>query len=160
VLGLARSGMAAALLLRREGIPVYVSDRAGEADKAVGADGLRRLEEAGVAVQLGGHDLKRIAQAGLAVISPGIPPDAPPVLAARDAGVPIVSEVDVGYHAMPAVKYAAITGTNGKTTTTALTGHLLQSAGLKAVAAGNIGRPLSQVALDDDRPEWIALELS
>jgi UDP-N-acetylmuramoylalanine--D-glutamate ligase len=74
--------------------------------------------------------------------------------------VPIVSEVDVGYQALLGVEYAAITGTNGKTTTTALTGHLLQSAGLKAVAAGNIGRPLSQVALDNDRPEWIALELS
>jgi UDP-N-acetylmuramoylalanine--D-glutamate ligase len=148
------------LLLRREGIPVYASDRADEADEAVGTDGLRRLGEAGVEVQLGGHDLKRIERAGLVVVSPGIPPNAPPVLAARAAGVPVVSEVDVGYHAMPAVKYAAITGTNGKTTTTALTGHLLQSAGLKAVAAGNIGRPLSQVALDNDRPEWIALELS
>jgi UDP-N-acetylmuramoylalanine--D-glutamate ligase len=152
--------MAAALLLRREGISVYASDRASEPDKAVGAEGLRRLEEAGIAVQLGGHDLKRIAQAGLVVISPGIPPDAPPVLAARGAGVPIVSEVDVGYHALPGVKYAAITGTNGKTTTTALTGHLLQGAGLNAIAAGNIGRPLSQVALDGDPPEWIALELS
>jgi len=94
------------------------------------------------------------------VVSPGIPPNAPPVMTALAAGVPVVSEVDVGYHALPGVKYAAITGTNGKTTTTALTGHLLQSAGLKAVAAGNIGRPLSQVALDNDRPEWIALELS
>jgi UDP-N-acetylmuramoylalanine--D-glutamate ligase len=152
--------MAAALLLRREGIPVYASDRAAEPDYSVGAEGIRRLQEAGVEVQLGGHDLKRIERAGLVVVSPGIPPNAPPVLAARAAGVPVVSEVDVGYHAMPAVKYAAITGTNGKTTTTALTGHLLQSAGLKAVAAGNIGRPLSQVALDNDRPEWIALELS
>ena len=160
MLGLARSGMAAALLLRREGIPVYASDRAAEADEAVGMDGLRQLGEAGVEVQLGGHDLKRIERAGLVVVSPGIPPNAPPVMTALAAGVPVVSEVDVGYHALPGVKYAAITGTNGKTTTTALTGHLLQSAGLKAVAAGNIGRPLSQVALDNDRPEWIALELS
>ena len=160
MLGMARSGMAAALLLRREGIPVYASDRAAEPDYSVGVEGIRRLQEAGVEVQLGGHDLKRIERAGLVVVSPGIPPNAPPVMAARAAGVLVVSEVDVGYHAMPAVKYAAITGTNGKTTTTALTGHLLQSAGLKAVAAGNIGRPLSQVALDNDRPEWIALELS
>ncbi|HSE66193.1 MAG TPA: hypothetical protein VLB12_04350, partial [Gemmatimonadales bacterium] len=101
VLGLARSGMAAALLLRREGIPVYASDRADEADEAVGTDGLRRLGEAGVAVQLGGHDLKRIERAGLVVVSPGIPPNAPPVMAARAAEVPLVSEVDVGYHALP-----------------------------------------------------------
>ena len=91
MLGMARSGMAAALLLRREGIPVYASDRAAEPDYSVGAEGIRRLQEAGVEVQLGGHDLKRIERAGLVVVSPGIPPNAPPVLAARAAGVPVVS---------------------------------------------------------------------
>ena len=129
-------------------------------DKSVGPEGLRRLEAAGVAIQLGGHDLARIARAGVTVVSPGVPPDAPPLVAARDALVPIVSEVDVGFHALRGVKYAAISGTNGKTTTTALTGHLLQSGGVQALAAGNIGRPLSQVALDGELPEWIALELS
>ena len=94
------------------------------------------------------------------MVSPGVPPDAPPLVAARNALVPIVSEVDVGFHALRGVKYAAISGTNGKTTTTALIGHLLQSGGLQALAAGNIGRPLSQVALDGELPEWIALELS
>jgi UDP-N-acetylmuramoylalanine--D-glutamate ligase len=71
-----------------------------------------------------------------------------------------VSEVDVAYHALTGVRYAAITGTNGKTTTTALTGHLLSASGLRAVTAGNIGQPLSQVALEKTAPEWIALELS
>ncbi|MFN8651177.1 MAG: Mur ligase family protein [Gemmatimonadales bacterium] len=66
---------------------------------------------------------------------------------------------DVGYAALPGVKFAVITGTNGKTTTTALTGHLLETAGFKAVAAGNIDT-LAQVALEGKRPEWVALEIS
>jgi UDP-N-acetylmuramoylalanine--D-glutamate ligase len=152
--------VAATLVLRQAGIPVYASDKAADPDGYVGADGIERLKAAGAAVQLGGHDLDRIRRAGLVVVSPGVPPDAPPLEAARGAGVPLVSEVDVGYHALPGVKYAAITGTNGKSTTTALAAHLLQSSGFNAVAAGNIGKPLSQVALDGERPEWIALELS
>jgi UDP-N-acetylmuramoylalanine--D-glutamate ligase len=163
VLGLARSGLAAALLLRREGVPVYASDLAR--DLGPGADGVvstpeARLREAGVDFQLGGHDLGRIARAGVCVVSPGVPPEAPPVRAARDAGVPVISEVDVGYAALPGARYAVITGTNGKTTTTALTGHLLQAAGCDAVTAGNIGTPLADLALRGVRPAWVALELS
>jgi UDP-N-acetylmuramoylalanine--D-glutamate ligase len=160
VIGLGKSGVAAGLLLRREGIPVYASDRAGEADKTVPAEGVDRLVQAGAEVQLGGHDLARIAGAGLCVVSPGVPPGAPPLKAARDAGVPIVSELDVGYAALPGTKFAVITGTNGKTTTTALTGHLLRAGGLSAIAAGNIGRPLAQVAIEGERPAWVALEIS
>jgi UDP-N-acetylmuramoylalanine--D-glutamate ligase len=118
------------------------------------------LRKAGAEVALGGHDLQRIAKAGVAVVSPGVPPDAPPLVAARGAGVPVVSEVDVGYAGLPETRFAVITGTNGKTTTTALAGHLLTAGGLRAVAAGNIGRPLAQVALDRERPEWVALEIS
>jgi UDP-N-acetylmuramoylalanine--D-glutamate ligase len=160
VIGLGKSGVAAGLLLRKEGIPVYASDRAAKPDKAVGEGGLAALRQAGADVQLGAHDLARIARAGFCVVSPGVPPDASPLRAARDAGVPIVSELDVGYAALPGVRYAVITGTNGKTTTTALTGHLLAAGGLAATTAGNIGRPLAQVALDGERPEWIALEVS
>jgi UDP-N-acetylmuramoylalanine--D-glutamate ligase len=160
VVGLARSGVAAGLLLRREGIPVYASDLAGAPDRAVGDAGIASLRDAGAVVQLGGHDLGRISRAGVCVVSPGVPPSAPPLRAAREGGVPIVSELDVGYAALPECRYAVITGTNGKTTTTALTGHLLATAGLRALAAGNIGRPLAQVALDGDRPAWIALEVS
>lgn len=160
VIGLGKSGVAAGLLLRREGIPVYASDRAPEGDKAIGPDGVRRLIAAGAEVQLGGHDLTRIAHAGVCVVSPGVPPGAPPLTAAREAGVPIVSELDVGYAALPGTRFAVVTGTNGKTTTTALTGHLLQAGGLHAVAAGNIGRPLAEVALAGEHPDWVALEVS
>ena len=163
VIGLGKSGVAASLLLRREGISVYASDSAKDLSKTAGSDAPKvehRLRDAGVAFQLGGHDLERIGRAGLCVVSPGVPPGVAPLLAARDAGVPVVSELDVGYAAMPGVKFAVITGTNGKTTTTALSGHLLQAAGFRAVAAGNIGTPLAQVALEGKRPEWVALEVS
>ncbi len=163
VIGLGKSGVAAALLLRREGVPVYASDAAKDLAKVLGADAEaagRRLAEGNVAVQLAGHDLARIGRAGVCVVSPGVPPDAPPVAAARAAGVPVVSEIDVGCAALPDTRYAVITGTNGKTTTTALTAHLLEAGGLSALAAGNIGRALSEVALAGERPAWVALEMS
>jgi UDP-N-acetylmuramoylalanine--D-glutamate ligase len=160
VIGLGKSGVAAGLLLRRERIPVYASDRSPEPDKAVGPEGVRLLVAAGAEVQLGGHDVARVARAGVCVVSPGVPPGVPPLVAAREAGVPIVSELDVGYAALPESQFAVITGTNGKTTTTALTGHLMQVGGLQAITAGNIGRPLAQVALDGERPAWVVLEVS
>lgn len=157
VLGLARSGRAAAELLRRAGAEVYASDSAvGDAvDHAAAAS--RPL---GVAVQTGGHDLVRIAASALVVASPGIPPDAPPLVAAREAGVPIVGELEVALHFLPHQRYVAITGTNGKTTTTAIAHQLLAGLGYDAVAAGNIGTPLAEVALRDKQPDWIALETS
>jgi UDP-N-acetylmuramoylalanine--D-glutamate ligase len=163
VIGLGKSGVAAALLLRREGLRVYASDGAQDLTKTAGAEAPlieRRLRDAGIDFQLGGHDLERIGRAGVCVVSPGVPPGAPPLQAARDAGVPVVSELDVGYAGLPGVRFAVITGTNGKTTTTALTGHLLQAAGFRTVTAGNIGTPLARVALDGARPEWVALEVS
>jgi UDP-N-acetylmuramoylalanine--D-glutamate ligase len=157
VVGLARSGIAAAHLLRREGIAVYASDsgEGAEIDARVAP-----IRDRGASIDLGGHDLARIGRAQALVISPGVPPEAPPVQAARVAGVPVVSEVDVGAAALAAVKFAAITGTNGKTTTTALAAHLLSATGHRAVAAGNIGLPLSELAVRGERPEWVALEVS
>ena len=157
VLGLARSGRAAAELLRRAGADVYASD-AGSGDAVRHA--ANALEALGVAVQLGGHDLARLARSALVVASPGIPPDAPPMVAARDAGVPIVGELEVALQFLPHQRYVAITGTNGKTTTTALTHKLLEGLGYDAVSAGNIGTPLAEIALREVAPAWIALETS
>jgi UDP-N-acetylmuramoylalanine--D-glutamate ligase len=157
VLGLARSGRAAAELLRRAGGRVYASD-AGSGDAVLVAE--RALAQIGVEVQRGGHDLARIARSTLVVASPGIPPAAPPLVAAREAGVPIVGELEVALHFLPHQRYVAITGTNGKTTTTAITHRLLEGLGHAAVAAGNIGTPLAEVALREQAPDWIALETS
>ena len=157
VIGLLRSGSAVTRLLRRAGRAVYASDAGRSPVLEQAATELRAL---GADVDLGGHDLARIARAELCVVSPGVPPDAPPLVAARSAGVPVRAEADLGLEALEGVPYAAVTGTNGKTTTTALIGHLLVSAGWQAVTAGNIGTPLSQVALGRTRPQAMAVELS
>lgn len=157
VVGLGRSGVAATLLLRARGLRVYASDAGGGPALEGQAGELRR---AGAAVELGRHDLERIARAAAVVVSPGVPPDAPPLAAARAAGVAIVAEVDLGFTQLARARCIGITGTNGKTTTTSLTAHLLGAAGVRAEAAGNIGRPLSDVAREGREPDWIALELS
>ncbi|HET6680767.1 MAG TPA: UDP-N-acetylmuramoyl-L-alanine--D-glutamate ligase [Gemmatimonadaceae bacterium] len=157
VIGLGRSGTAAAMLLRHHGLAVYASD-AGTGETAERNATLVRA--AGAEAQTGGHDLDRIARAGVVIVSPGVPGDAAPLARARAAGVAIVSEMDLALSTMPDLRYVAITGTNGKTTTTALVAHLLRALGYDAVAAGNIGTPLSDVALRSARPEWVALEVS
>jgi UDP-N-acetylmuramoylalanine--D-glutamate ligase len=157
VLGLAKSGVAATLVLRRAGFPVYASDKATDDATATRAEALRA---AGAAVELGDHDLPRIGRATAVVVSPGIPPEVPALAAARRAGIEIASELDVGAASLEGTKYAVITGTNGKTTTTALAGHLIATSGISALTAGNIGRPLCQVVLDGEHPAWIALEIS
>ena len=89
-----------------------------------------------------------------------MPPEAAPVRAARDAGVPVRAEIDLGLEALADIPYIGVTGTNGKSTVTALVGHLLRVAGRKALAVGNIGTPLTSVALQSPRPEWLAIEFS
>ncbi|MFI5229415.1 MAG: UDP-N-acetylmuramoyl-L-alanine--D-glutamate ligase, partial [Gemmatimonadales bacterium] len=157
VVGLARSGRAAAQLLARAGTLVYASD-AGRSPELEATAAELRADHADV--ELGRHDLDRIAAASLVVASPGVPPDAPPFNAARAAGVDIVSEIEIGLRFLPQVRYIAVTGTNGKTTTTALIGHLLKAVGRRAATAGNIGTPLTELALSRTPPDWVALEVS
>jgi UDP-N-acetylmuramoylalanine--D-glutamate ligase len=157
VIGMGRSGVAAGKWLAAHEVSVYASDVAdGEAVR----DGAGQLRTAGVAVQTGGHDLDRIRAAQAVIVSPGVPPDAPPVTAAREAGVEVIAELDLAVQQLGAAKLAVVTGTNGKTTTTALLAHLLVTGGLEAEAAGNIGRPLTELASDHAPPEWIAVEVS
>jgi len=157
VLGLGRSGDAVARLLRASQARVYASDAAATPATHAAAEALRAT---GVDVQVGGHDLERIKRGVLAVTSPGIPPDAPPIRAAHEAGVPLVGEIEIALAALPDLKYIVVTGTNGKSTVTAIIGHLLKSLGLDAEVAGNIGRPLADVALQPRPPRWVALEIS
>ena len=156
VIGLGKSGIAATRLLRREGLAVYASD----AGTGAGPDDIEALRQLGAAVQTKGHDFDRIAKAQLAVVSPGVNPNTPARKSAADAGVPQIAEAELGLLAMPGIKTACITGTNGKTTTTALVGHLLKIGGIDATTAGNIGTPLSAIALEPQRPDWLAVELS
>ena len=157
VIGLARSGRAVATLLARGGADVYASDvgRSPEIEATAAA-----LRAEGVVVDVGVHDQARIVSASLVVVSPGVPPTAPPLVVARKAQIDIVSEVEIGLRFLPQLCYVAVTGTNGKTTTTALAGHLLSQLRRQVVTAGNIGLPLSEVALASAPPRWLALELS
>jgi UDP-N-acetylmuramoylalanine--D-glutamate ligase len=157
VIGLGRSGVAVARLLRKAGLPVYASD-------ASGSDAVRtaaaQLEREGASVDVGTHNLDRLAHAEVVVVSPGVPPTAPPLRAAEAAGVPVVSEVEIALRLAPGLRYIAVTGTNGKTTTTALIGHLLRALGHDAPEVGNIGTPVSELPLRAVPPAWAALEIS
>jgi UDP-N-acetylmuramoylalanine--D-glutamate ligase len=158
IVGLGASGRAAAELLLRDGVRVYASDASSSDGAARTAAAVGRL---GASVETGGHDLARIARAAVVVASPGVPPDAAPLARARAAGVPVVSEIEVGLRYLSSTtRYIAITGTNGKTTTTAMVGHLLRALGLTAVDAGNIGTPLTEIALAAAPPAWVSLEVS
>jgi UDP-N-acetylmuramoylalanine--D-glutamate ligase len=157
IIGLGKSGVAAGLLLRDHGVPVYASEiRDSDTTRRWAAT----LRSAGAEVELGAHDLGRIARAGTVIVAPGVPPEAPPIQAALEARLPVLAEVDLGFTALPDTRFVGLTGTNGKTTTTSLVAHLMTAVGLDAVAAGNIGLPLCEVARSTTPPDWAALELS
>lgn len=157
VVGLGKSGVSATLLLREHGLAVYASDNGSG---PVFEEWARTLRDAGAQVELGRHDLERITRSAAVVVAPGVPPNVPPLEAARRAGLDIHAEVDVGFVALRGTRCIGITGTNGKTTTTSLISHVLANAGLRAETAGNIGRPLCEVARSNHPPDWLALELS
>jgi UDP-N-acetylmuramoylalanine--D-glutamate ligase len=157
VLGLGRTGSAVVRWLKEQGLRVYCSDIAD-------TPGLRSLAASlsgsGVTVELGRHDAGRICQAAAVIVSPGVPPSTPALEAARAAGVEVVSELDLAARVLSSTKLVVITGTNGKSTTTALVGHLLQAAGFSAAIGGNIGRPLIELASCSPPPQWAAVEAS
>lgn len=157
VIGLGRSGAAAVRLLRGKGVAVYASDAGRGADLDRVAEELRGI---GAAVDVGSHDLARIARAQICVVSPGVPPDAPPIAAARAAGVEVVSEIELALAQDQSIRYIATTGTNGKTTVTAMVAHLLRAVGVDADEAGNIGTPLAEIVEREHPPAWLSLELS
>jgi UDP-N-acetylmuramoylalanine--D-glutamate ligase len=152
VLGLARSGQAAALALAARGVEVVAADRNEELDTG-------RLRGAGVEVRLGADDPASLDGVDLLVKSPGVPAESPLVAAARQRAVPVWSEVELGYRLLPGNPILGVTGTNGKTTTTELLGAIFRAAGRPVEVAGNVGRPLSAV-VDPDPAAWIVTELS
>lgn len=137
VLGLARSGRAAATALERRGVEVIGVDRRERDDR----------------------DPSLLAGVGLVVKSPGVPGEHPLVGAAREQGIPVWSEVELGYRLLPS-PLVGITGTNGKTTTCELLGAIFREAGREVAVAGNVGRALTE--LDGRLPEdaWVVCELS
>ncbi len=157
VLGAGESGMAAARWLRGRGARVVVSDSRPGCDWS--GDFLRWCKDSGTVVEAGGHSRGVCAGSDLVVASPGIPLNAPPLKAALEAGMPVVNDLVLAacFWQGPLV---AVTGTNGKTTTTRLVQHLLDGSGVRAVAAGNISPPLFSVADMDDGKTVAVLEVS
>jgi UDP-N-acetylmuramoylalanine--D-glutamate ligase len=152
VLGLARSGQAAALALARRGVPTVGADRAAGLDT-------ERLAEAGVEVHLGTEEEGLLDDVELLIKSPGLPGESPLPEAARSRGIPIWSEVELGFRLLRN-PFVGITGTNGKTTTSELLGAMFRAAGMPVAVAGNVGRPLTGFDGVLDKDAWIVCELS
>jgi UDP-N-acetylmuramoylalanine--D-glutamate ligase len=134
VYGLARSGRSAAERLLERGDEVVVADR------TLGNE----------------HDLSLLDGVELLVKSPGIPGERPLVVIARERGIPVWSEVELGYRLLPDSRFVGVTGTNGKTTTVELLGAMFRAAGWQVAVAGNVGAPLTSVRA----AEWVVCELS
>jgi len=152
VLGLARSGQAAALALSRRGVPTVAVDRDAGLDAG-------RLAAAGVEVHLGTEEDRLLEGVDLLVKSPGVPGESTLPTAARSSGVPVWSEIELGFRLLRN-PFIGVTGTNGKTTTSELLGAIFRAAGLPVAVAGNVGRPLTGLVDEIDAETWVVCELS
>ena len=149
ILGAGESGLGAALLAKREGYGVWVSDMG-----AISSARKEALIEAGIGFEEGGHDEAKILSSDLIIKSPGIPDKAPLIKKAHEEGIPVIDELEFACH-YSAGKVIAITGTNGKTTTTLLTYHLIKEAGLDVGLAGNVGKSWAGQLVDKDHDWWV-----
>jgi len=156
VVGLGKSGVASALFLVSRGALVTVSDAKRE-------DQLRNeipaLLDRGITVETGKHGERTIANQELIVVSPGVPGDLPALEHARRLGIPIIGEIELTARFL-AGKIIAITGSNGKTTTTTLTGEIIASGGRKTLVGGNIGTPAITFVEQSTPDTWVVLEIS
>jgi UDP-N-acetylmuramoylalanine--D-glutamate ligase len=157
VVGLARSGQAAALALARRGRDVVAVDRKTDVD-------VGRLRAAGVEVHLGNEEGALLDSVDVVVKSPGVPGENPLVADARQRGLPVWSEVELGYRLLRPRPFVGVTGTKGKSTTTELLGAIFQAAGREVAVAGNIASPGSPrvplTALEPSPDAWVVCELS
>jgi len=156
VVGLARSGVAAALFLARRGAAVVAVDRKGEAELGDEVSGLRQR---GVRLELGPHRQETFTGASLVVVSPGVAWELPQLEAARRAGVPVIAEIELAFRHLQG-RLVAVTGTKGKSTTTAALGAMLREAGCDARVGGNIGTPLIGLVEGSTKQTVFAVEVS
>jgi UDP-N-acetylmuramoylalanine--D-glutamate ligase len=156
VVGLGKSGFAAALFLRRRGAQVTVSDQRSE--QALSVE-IPSLLEAGIAVEAGGHGLLTFRRQDLIVVSPGVPLSTPELVQVRALGLPVIGELELAARFLQG-EVLAITGSNGKTTTTTLCGEIFKASGLKTLVAGNIGLPVIEVVDQSTPGTWSVLEVS
>ena len=156
VVGMARSGVAAAQLLCEAGAHVIVNDNKTREELG---DALAPLEALPIEWKLGMPAAEALSGAEVLVISPGIPDTAPFVKQAREAGIPVLGELELAYQLAPG-EMVAVTGTNGKTTTVSLLGEIFRNAGRVAHVVGNIGYPYSQAAIDARDEDVFVCEVS
>ncbi|MCW3788399.1 UDP-N-acetylmuramoyl-L-alanine--D-glutamate ligase [Plebeiibacterium sediminum] len=154
ILGAGESGVGAALLSKKLGFDTFVSDLSEIKDNF-----RRELDDAGISYEEKKHSEELIFNADIVVKSPGIPDKVAMLVALREKGIEIVSEIEFAARYSKA-KYVCITGSNGKTTTTLLTYHILKNAGINVGLAGNIGQSLARQVAEADDKEWYVLELS
>jgi UDP-N-acetylmuramoylalanine--D-glutamate ligase len=156
VVGLGKSGVASALFLKEHGARVTVSDTKSP-------DQLREeipaLLDQGITVETGGHGERTFRGQDLIVVSPGVPVDAPPLVQARASGEPVIGEIELAALYLPA-PIVAITGANGKTTTTTLVGDILAAGGFPIAVGGNIGTPAISLVAQATRDTIVVLEVS
>lgn len=156
VLGLGKSGVAAARACSRAGARVTVADAKPRAELS---DALALLEGLPLELAFGPHAERLFDDAECIVASPGVSADLPGIARARARGVPVIGEMELAVRELHH-RIIAVTGTNGKTTTTALIGHLLSASGITACVAGNIGTALLDVLGEASEAEWVVLEVS
>src|SRR5689334_554728 len=137
VVGLGRSGVASAFFLQEHGAKVIVSDSKSEAQLQ---KEVPTLLDRGISIEAGRHGERTFRDQDLIVVSPGVPSDQPQLHHARTLGIPVIGEVELAFRFLQG-KVLAITGSNGKTTTTTLIGEILAKSGLKTLVGGNIGTP-------------------
>ncbi|HEY6351893.1 MAG TPA: UDP-N-acetylmuramoyl-L-alanine--D-glutamate ligase [Candidatus Angelobacter sp.] len=156
VVGLGRSGVAAAFFLQDRGARVSVSDAKSEAqlEKEIPA-----LLDRGISLEVGRHSERTFRDQDLIVVSPGVPSDQPQLQHARALGIPVIGEVELAYRFLQG-RVVAITGSNGKTTTTTLAGEILSKSGKKTLVGGNIGTPVISLAGQSSPEHLLVLEIS
>lgn len=156
VVGLGRSGVAAALFLQDHGARVVVSDTKSEAQLQ---KEISLLLERGISLETGQHSERTFRDQDLIVVSPGVPSDQPQLQHARAMGIPVIGEVELAFRFLQG-KIIAITGSNGKTTTTTLVGEILSKSGRKTLVGGNIGTPVISLAEESSPEHLVVLEIS
>jgi UDP-N-acetylmuramoylalanine--D-glutamate ligase len=155
IVGARKSGIGAAKLIKHFGGIPFVSDSNSKENLK---EFIEILKKEGISYEINGHT-EKVYQSDLIVVSPGVPSDAKIILEAGKRGIEIISEIELAYKYCKG-KIIAITGTNGKTTTTSLCEHVFRNAGTKTYAAGNIGLAFSEIVLDVKEDEAVALEVS
>ena len=155
VIGAVRSGISAAKLVQKLGGIPFVSDMSDEVKLK---DSINDLKKENIEFETGKHS-DRVYDCELMIVSPGVPNDAPILIKARKFKIDLISEVEFAFRVCKG-KIIAITGTNGKTTTTSLCGHVFNQSGFNTFVAGNIGLAFSEIALDVEENEFVALEVS